>query len=62
MMVSEAALLLFVGQLFHLFPHESLEVVLGPRTEQSDSQVHVGKQRRERPARLQRILRPFLSN
>jgi len=31
-----------------------------PGTEKSQSQIHVGKQRRERPARLQRVLRSFL--
>jgi len=56
-----AAVLLFVGQLLHLVPQQALEVVLGPRTEQTHSQVRVGEQRRERPTRLQCVLGAFLS-
>jgi len=55
-----AAALLLVGEVLHLFPEQSLEVVLGSRSEQTHAQVGVGKQRRERPARLQCVLSSFL--
>jgi len=43
-----------------MFPHQSLELVLGSRHEQPQAQIHVGEQRRERPTGLQRVLRTFL--
>jgi len=56
-----AAVLLFLRQFLHLFPEKSLEVVLCPGAEQTHSQVGVSKQSRERPSRLQRILRSLLT-
>ena len=57
-----AAVLLFVRKFLHLFPEQSLEVVLGPGAEQTNAQVGVGKQSRERSTSLQGVLRSFLSH
>ena len=57
---SRSSVRLFFGQFFHVFPHESLELVFISRHQQSQPQVRVSEQRRERPTRLQRVLRAFL--
>ena len=55
-LAARVAVTLLVRKFSHVLPHELLELVLGPGAEQAQTEVHVGKQRRERASRLQRIL------
>ena len=52
---------LLFGQLLSVFQKNPLELIFGPGFEEPLAEIHVGQERGKSPARLQCILRPFLS-
>ena len=59
-LAARVAVALLVRKFSHVLPHELLELVFGPGAEQSQTQIHVGEQRRECTPGLQRVLRSLL--